>query len=305
MLLSAGAAAAKGPEIALCAPTGRAAKRLAETTGARRRPSTACSSPTRSSGGFKHNRAPARVDLLVVDETSMVDVPLHGAAEGAARGRRPVLVGDVDQLPPVGPGHVLRDLIDSGVFPVVPPDGGVPPGRRQPHRHQRPPRSTRARCRSCKPRGGARHFYFVEAADPETGMEKLLAMVRDRIPRRFGLAPGARRPGALPDEPRRAGARSLNIALQEALNPPGEVRGGALGWTFRPRRQGHAGGQRLRHATSSTATSASSAGSTWKTASWWWTSRAGIAYGFGELDELVLAYATTVHKCQGWSTRRW
>jgi exodeoxyribonuclease V alpha subunit len=113
--------AAKGPEIALCAPTGRAAKRLAESTGRDATTIHRLLEADPKEGGFKRTDLhPLGCDLLVVDEASMVDVPLMRALlkalpEGAAL----LLVGDVDQLPSVGPGQVLADVIASGAVPVV------------------------------------------------------------------------------------------------------------------------------------------------------------------------------------------
>ncbi len=113
--------AAKGPEIALAAPTGRAAKRLAESTGREATTIHRLLEADPKEGGFKRtDLQPLECDLLVVDETSMVDVPLMRALlkalpESAAL----LLVGDVDQLPSVGPGQVLADVIASGAVPVV------------------------------------------------------------------------------------------------------------------------------------------------------------------------------------------
>ncbi|MFC7478752.1 ATP-dependent RecD-like DNA helicase, partial [Dankookia sp. GCM10030260] len=149
-----------------------------------------------------------------------------------------------------------------------------------------------------KPQKGS-DFYFVEAADPETGLEKLLAMVRDRIPGRFGLDPVRDVQVLCPMNRGGLGARSLNIELQKALNPPGEVRVERFGWTFCPgdkvmqvvndhQREVYNGDlgivRRIDMEEGELVVD--------------YEGRE-IAYGFGELDELVLAYATTVHKSQG------
>ncbi|MFC7478056.1 ATP-dependent RecD-like DNA helicase [Dankookia sp. GCM10030260] len=291
--------AAKGPEIALCAPTGRAAKRLAESTGREATTIHRLLEANPKEGGFKRtDLQPLACDLLVVDETSMVDVPLMRALlkalpEGAAL----LLVGDVDQLPSVGPGQVLADIISSGAAPVV----RLTEVFRQAAGSRIVTNAhliNRGKMPHLKPQEGS-DFYFVEAADPETGLEKLLAMVRDRIPGRFGLDPVRDVQVLCPMNRGGLGARSLNIELQKALNPPGEVRVERFGWTFGPgdkvmqvandhRREVYNGdlGIVARIDMEDGELVVDYEGRE-------------IAYGFGELDELVLAYATTVHKSQG------
>ncbi|MGY0713266.1 SF1B family DNA helicase RecD2 [Azospirillum argentinense] len=112
---------AKGVRVALCAPTGRAAKRLAETTGMEAKTVHRLLETDPANGGFKRGaEAPLECDLLVVDETSMVDVPLMAALLRALpRQAALLLVGDVDQLPSVGAGQVLADVIGSGAVPVA------------------------------------------------------------------------------------------------------------------------------------------------------------------------------------------
>jgi exodeoxyribonuclease V alpha subunit len=111
---------AKRIELLLCAPTGRAAKRMTETTGHEAKTIHRLLETNPKTGGFRRNEDnPLSCDLLVVDETSMVDIPLMNALMKAVDDRTAVLfVGDVDQLPPVGPGQALADIIASGVAPV-------------------------------------------------------------------------------------------------------------------------------------------------------------------------------------------
>src|SRR5215207_8090819 len=113
--------AAKGTDILLCAPTGRAAKRMTEATGFAAKTIHRLLEVDPKGGGFKRDGDnPLDCDLLVVDETSMVDVMLMQALVKAARDKSAVLfVGDIDQLPSVGPGQVLADVISSGAVPVV------------------------------------------------------------------------------------------------------------------------------------------------------------------------------------------
>ena len=113
--------AAKTVKLSLCAPTGRAAKRLHETTGQQATTIHRLLEVDPKAGGFKRNvEHPLDCDLLVVDETSMVDVLLMHALLKAVPGRAALLVvGDIDQLPSVGPGQILADIITSGAVPVV------------------------------------------------------------------------------------------------------------------------------------------------------------------------------------------
>jgi exodeoxyribonuclease V alpha subunit len=291
--------AAKGPRIALCAPTGRAAKRLAESTGREATTVHRLLEADPKEGGFKRGEQnPIDCGLLVVDETSMVDVPLMRALlralpEGAAL----LLVGDVDQLPSVGPGQVLADVIASGAVPVV--------RLTEVFRQAAGSRIVTSahlinagKMPDLEAREGS-DFFFVDAPDPEIGVEKVLALVRERIPRRFGLDPVRDVQVLCPMNRGGLGARSLNIELQKALNPPGEVRVERFGWTFCPgdkvmqvvndhERQVYNGdlGVIARMDMEEGELAVDFEGRE-------------VAYGFGELDELVLAYATTVHKSQG------
>ncbi|MDI3305881.1 MAG: ATP-dependent RecD-like DNA helicase [Acetobacteraceae bacterium] len=291
--------AAKGPRIALCAPTGRAAKRLAESTGREAATIHRLLEADPKEGGFKRSEFnPLDCDLLVVDETSMVDVPLMRALLKALPEQAALLlVGDVDQLPSVGPGQVLADVIASGMVPVVrltevfrQAAGSRIVTNAHLINHGRMPDLTP---------GEGSDFYFVEAADPEAGLAKLLTMVRERIPRRFGLDPVRDVQVLCPMNRGALGARSLNIELQQALNPPGETRVERFGWTFCPgdkvmqvvndhERQVYNGdlGVITRIDAEEGELLVDFDGRE-------------VAYGFDELDELVLAYATTVHKSQG------
>jgi exodeoxyribonuclease V alpha subunit len=142
-------------------------------------------------------------------------------------------------------------------------------------------------------------FYVVDAAEPEIAASKILAVVRDRIPRAFGLDPVRDVQVLCPMNRGGVGARSLNIELQKVLNPPGEVRVERFGWTYAPGdkvmqiendydKEVYNGDLGIvaridLEASELTAT----------------FDGREVVYGFGELDELVLAYATTIHKAQG------
>jgi exodeoxyribonuclease V alpha subunit len=290
---------AKTVAIALCAPTGRAAKRLSESTGLEAKTIHRLLETDPRTGAFRRNeKSLLECDLLVVDETSMVDVPLMRALMRALPAEAALLlVGDVDQLPSVGPGQVLADIIASSAVPVV----RLTEVFRQAaesriivnaHRINQGLMPDLARVESGD-------FHFVDAADAEEGVRKMLAIVRERIPKRFGFDPIRDIQVLCPMNRGGLGARSLNIELQKELNPPGEIRIERFGWTFCPGDKvmqvendydkevynGDLGivsridmeeGELVAN----------------------FDSRE-ISYGFGELDELVLAYATTIHKSQG------
>ena len=290
---------AKTVTIALCAPTGRAAKRLFESTRIEAKTIHRLLETDPRTGQFQRDENnPLDCDLLVVDETSMVDVPLMRALLRALPDRAALLlVGDVDQLPSVGPGQVLADIIASGAVPVM----RLTEVFRQAaesriivnaHRINQGLMPDLARAESGD-------FYFVNAADPEEGVRKVLAVVRERIPKRFRLDSIRDVQVLCPMNRGGLGARSLNIELQKALNPPGENRIDRFGWTFCPGdkvmqvendydKDVYNGdlGVVSRIATEEGELVADFDGRK-------------ITYGFGELDELVLAYATTIHKSQG------
>lgn len=291
---------AKGVSIALAAPTGRAAKRLSESTGMEARTIHRLLETDPQAGGFKRDETnPLDCDLLVVDETSMVDVPLMNALLRAVPGRAALLlVGDVDQLPSVGPGQVLGDVIGSGAVPVV----RLTEIFRQAATSRIIVNAHRINAGQMPetPKAGENSdFYFVEAATPETGVAKLIEMVRDRIPRRFGADPVRDVQILCPMNRGGLGARSLNIELQRVLNPPGESRVERFGWTFGP-------GDKVMQVENNYdkevyngdlgIVSAVDTEEGVLTATF---DGRPVTYDFGELDEIVLAYATTIHKSQG------
>lgn len=290
---------AKGTDVQLCAPTGRAAKRLSESTGLEGKTIHRLLETDPANGSFKRDDTnPLTCDLLVVDEASMVDVLLMRSLLRALPDSAALLiVGDVDQLPSVGPGQVLADIIGSGAVPVVrltevfrqAAQSRIITNAHRINEGTMPELSAEERS----------DFYFVEATEPEVGLRKLLAVVRDRIPARFGLDPVRDVQVLCPMNRGGLGARSLNIELQQALNPPGEVKVERFGWTYGP-------GDKVMQIANDYDRDV-------------FNGDLGVidridveegeltvlfdgrevVYGFGELDELVLAYATTIHKSQG------
>ena len=290
---------AKRVELALCAPTGRAAKRLSESTGLEARTIHRLLESDPKTGGFKRGEEhPLDCQLLVVDECSMVDVPLMRALLKALPDEAALLlVGDADQLPSVGPGQVLADIIGSGAVPVV----RLTEVFRQAAESQvivNAHRINRGQMPVLEAREGS-DFFFVDAADPEEGVRKLLAVVGERIPARFGLDPVRDVQVLCPMNRGGLGARSLNIALQAALNPPRALRVERFGWTFCP-------GDKVMQVANDYERDVFNGDLGVITAldpeegelTVTFDGRP-VVYGFGELDELVLAYATTIHKSQG------
>ena len=297
-----GILAARRITIALCAPTGRAARRLRETTGLDARTIHRLLEVDPASGGFRRGpENPLECDLLVVDEMSMVDVPLMHALAGAVPDRAAVLlVGDIDQLPSVGPGQVLADLIESGAVPVV----RLTEVFRQAARSRIIVNAHRVNEGELpdlrRPDGPDSDFYFVPVNDPAAAAERIQELVEIRIPRRFGTRPGPRRAGALPDEPGRGRRPRAEPGPAGGAEPGRRAPRRALRLDVRARRQGDADSRTTTTRRSTTATSAASTTSTPSSASCCarFDDRA-VSYGFGELDALVPAYATTIHKSQG------
>jgi ATP-dependent exoDNAse (exonuclease V) alpha subunit len=163
----------------------------------------------------------------------MVDVPLMRVVLRALPERAALLlVGDVDQVPSVGPGQVLGDIIASASVPVV----RLTEVFRQAAESRIIVNAHRINHGLMPDLAPAESgdFYFVDAADAEEGVRKLLTIVRERIPKRFGLDPIRDIQVLCPMNRGGLGARSLNIELQNALNPPGEVRIERFGWIFCP-----------------------------------------------------------------------
>ena len=226
---------AKGVDILLCAPTGRAAKRMSEATGFEAKTIHRLLEVDPRTGGFKRDgENPLDCGLLVVDETSMVDVPLMRSLLAAVPdGAALLVVGDVGQLPSVGPGQVLADIIASGTVPIV----------RLTEVFRQAARSRIVTTAHGINRGaipdlsrpeGDSDFYFVPAEDPETAAARIVELVKTRIPRHFGLDPVRDIQVLCPMNRGGAGARSLNIELQAALNPAGERKVERFDWTFAP-----------------------------------------------------------------------
>ena len=292
--------AAKAVKLLLCAPTGRAAKRMKEATGMEAKTIHRLLEIDPKSFGFKRNEEnPLDCDLLVVDESSMVDVSLMQSLVKAIPDHAALLiVGDIDQLPSVGPGQVLADIIGSGVVPVV----RLTEVFRQAAQSKiitSAHRINQGYIPDLTKPDGDSDFYFVPAADPEQAVERIVDLVQTRIPKRFGLNAIRDIQVLCPMNRGGVGARSLNIELQAALNPAGDRKVERFGWTFSP-------GDKVMQIENDYDKEVYNGDIGYVTGV---DPEAGelvakfdgndVTYAFGELDTLVPAYAITIHKSQG------
>jgi exodeoxyribonuclease V alpha subunit len=287
-------------QVQLAAPTGRAARRLGESAG---REAQTLHRLLEAEPGRGFRRGPDRPisgDLLIVDEMSMVDIPLMQALTSALPEEAALfLVGDVDQLPSIGPGQVLSDLIASGKLPVVRLEQIFRQAAesriiRNAHRINQGalPELERADDELAD-------FYAIRARDPAEAAALLVELVAKRIPSRFGVDPVGDIQVLAPTNRGPLGTRVLNQALQKVLNPQPTASIERFGTLFavgdkvmqiendyeREVYNGDIGrvvaidqaeGQLLMR-----------------------LDERDIAYGFAELDRLLPAYAITVHKSQG------
>ncbi len=215
-----------GSRVALAAPTGRAAKRLAETTGRDAATIHRLLEFSPAVGGFQRNeQKPLNTDCLIVDEASMLDGLLaHHLLKAVEPKTTVIFVGDVDQLPSVGAGNVLQDIIDSGAFPVV----RLTEIFRQAQKSLIVVNAHRIRegmfpVNGKSQEGRLSDFYFIEKDDPEEVLEVVVELCTKRIPKRFGLDPVDEIQVLSPMHRGVVGARHLNEVLQKALNPRGRA----------------------------------------------------------------------------------
>jgi len=213
------------PAIALAAPTGRAAKRITETTGAAA--STIHRLLEASNIGFQRDREnPLEQELLILDETSMIDTLLMDSLlEAVPSASRLILVGDVDQLPSVGAGAVLSDLIESRSIPVVrldhifrqAADSFITVNAHKVRRGEMP--DFNSSNRQTEDDNQLLDFYFIKESNPERIVEKILLMSTERIPQRFELDPMMDIQVLTPMHRGVTGAMHLNRKLQDVINP--------------------------------------------------------------------------------------
>ena len=290
---------AKGVRPLLAAPTGRAARRMAEATGLEARTIHRLLEINPQDGRFRRGpRHPLDGDLLVVDESSMVDVMLMAhLVQAMPDGMALLLVGDVDQLPSVGPGQVLADVIASARLPVV--------RLTEIHRQAADSRivdaahAINAGRMPAFNQAGHGDCFVVDAEDAERAQHLLLQVVAERIPQRFGLDPVRDVQVLCPMNRGGLGAQALNQALQRLLNPHGTPAIERYGQRF-------AVGDKVMQIENDydrdvyngdlgVVTALAPDAETMTVD----VDGRQVVYDFGDLDRLVLAYATTVHKAQG------
>lgn len=292
----------KQQRVVLCAPTGRAAKRLTESTGQEAKTIHRLLEFDAAIGGFRRNKDhPLDLDLLVVDETSMADVALmNKLLQAVPPWAAVVLVGDVDQLPSVGPGSVLKDLIEARSVAVVrltqvQRQAGTSWIVRAAHaiNHGEMPESA--------PAGGQGDFYFLEVEDEETLLQRIVTMAKERIPARFQLDPIRDIQVLAPMNKGVVGVKNLNQQLQAALNP--NAAGGPevqrFGTTYRR-------GDKViqtqnnyqREVFNGDIGRISAIDAVDQTVLVEFDQRE-VMYDFSDLDELQLAYCCSIHKSQG------
>ncbi len=291
---------AKNMVVTLCAPTGRAAKRLTESTGIEAKTIHRLLEFDPKTFGFKRNRDNTlETDLVVIDESSMVDIALMNKLLAAVPDKAALMiVGDVDQLPSVGPGAVLADIIESGRIPTVrlteifrqAASSRIIVNAHRINKGEMPLKAEGTELSD---------FYFIPADTPEEIHDKLLQVVTERIPKRFGLHPVKDVQVLTPMNRGGLGSHSLNAELQKALNETGESKVTRFGTTFAPGdkviqtvnnydKEVFNGdiGQITEIDVEEGQLKVDYDGSI-------------VEYEFGELDEVSLAYATSIHKSQG------
>lgn len=285
-----------GMRILLAAPTGRAAKRMSEATGMEAKTIHRLLEYNPQDGYKRNDENPLEGDALIVDECSMIDIILmNNLTKALPTTMRLVLVGDIDQLPSVGAGNVLRDIIDSGVIPVV----RLTRIFRQ-AQSSRIVMSAHAINRGCFPdisNGQHTDFFFMKQEEPEKVAETIVSLVRDRLPKAY-RQPTANIQVLTPMQRGVVGAANLNMALQQALNhnTAALARGG---YTFKE-------GDRVMQLRNNYDKDVyngdlgyvHSVDMEERTLTVDFDGQT-VEYEASELDELTLAYATTIHKSQG------
>jgi len=288
--------------ILLAAPTGRAAKRMSEATGLEAKTIHRLLEYSLQKGGFqRHEDKPLECDVLVIDEASMIDTTLmYHLLKAVPPMATFILVGDVNQLPSVGAGNVLNDIIASAAVPVVTLDKIF----RQAKTSQivvNAHKINQGRVPSVNANQATdpqNDFYFIEQEDPEKVLDIILELSKNRIPQRFGFDPVDEIQVLTPMHRGVVGAGNLNHQLQAVLNPGegGITRGDR---TYRVNDKV----MQIRNNYDKDVFN----GDIGRITAIAWESREvlisidgrAVVYDFSDLDEIVPAYAVSVHKSQG------
>lgn len=287
---------AMGLRILLAAPTGRAAKRMSEATGMEAKTIHRLLEYNPKDGYKRNDDNPLEGDALIVDECSMIDLLLmNNLMKAIPAGMRLVLVGDIDQLPSVGAGNVLRDIIDSKRIPVI----RLTRIFRQ-AQESRIVMSAHAINKGVFPdtsNGKNTDFFFIQQEDPEQAVETIVKLVKERLPNAY-KRPTSDIQVLTPMQRGVVGAANLNMALQTVLNP-GQVSLNRSGYSFRQ-------GDRVMQLRNNYDKEVFNGDLGYiervdmedRTLFVCFDGRT-VEYDVSELDELTLAYATTIHKSQG------
>ena len=285
-----------GLRILLAAPTGRAAKRMSEATGLPAKTIhrlLECKPPE----GYQRNEEnPLEGDVLIVDECSMIDIILmNSLLKALPRNMRLVLVGDIDQLPSVGAGNVLRDIIDSGRFPVI----RLTRIFRQAQQSRIITNAHRINQGEFPDISNGRNtdFFFINSEEPEAAVQEIVALVSSKLPRYYGVKPSEVQV-LTPMQRGVLGGTNLNQTLQAALNPEGEGlrRGGFIFRLYDKVMQ--VKNNYDKEVFNGDIGRITAVDLQERTLQVMFDGRV-IEYDVSELDELVHAYATTIHKAQG------
>ena len=285
-----------GARILLAAPTGRAAKRLSETTGMEAKTVHRLLEVKPPEGYQRNESNPLEGDVLIVDECSMIDLLLmHNLLKAVPDTMTLILVGDVDQLPSVGAGNVLRDVIDSECFPVVrltkifrqAQASRIITNAHRINRGQMPDLSN----------GRESDFFFLEQEDAEAAAQEIVDLVRTRLPSHYHIPPSEIQVLS-PMQRGAVGAANLNQIIQEAVNP-GETGFRRGGMQFKVRDKV----MQIRNNYDKEVFNGDigiveSIDPENRELTVNFEGRS-VSYDITELDELVLAYAVTIHKSQG------
>lgn len=287
---------ARHMSILLAAPTGRAAKRMTEATGMEAKTIHRLLEYNPMDGYKRNEENPLEGDALIVDECSMIDILLfYNLMKAIPSNMRLILVGDINQLPSVGAGNVLRDIIDSQQIPVV-----------RLTRIFRQAQSSRIVMNAHAINAGQfpnikngldTDFFFINQEDADEMVKLIIGLVRERLPKKYGYPPKNVQV-LTPMQRGTVGAGNLNIELQNALNPTGPslTRGG---YTFRK-------GDKVMQIRNNYDKNVFNGDIGYITAvdtnerilTVTFDNRL-VEYDITELDEIVLAYAITIHKSQG------
>ncbi len=291
--------AALGARVLLAAPTGRAARKLKEATGHNARTIHRLLEYSLVQGGFQRNSdRPLNCDLLVIDEASMIDtVLMYYLLQAVPLTATVVLVGDVNQLPAVGPGNILNDMIASGLVPVVTlneifrqaQQSRIVVAAHMINRGVVPDLSTTDE---------KSDFFFVRASDPDHAVDVITELVTRRIPGRFGLDPVDDIQVLTPMHKGAAGAANLNRRLQQALNPDGGGIGRGESTMAVADKVMQIRNNYDKGVFNGDIGRVSRIDSEARRMTVIFDERP-VTYEAGDLDEIVLAYAISVHKSQG------